>query len=65
MALYGPSKYWWVKKKLINENTDGKKSVLSKRKQSDFLIYEKAYYYHEDYTFDIPSTRITSLPNKE
>ena len=34
-------------KKLLNKNIDGKNSVVSKRKQSYFLIYGKAYYHHE------------------
>ena len=35
------------KNKLINENIDKKNSVVSKRKQSYFLIYEKVYYHQE------------------
>ena len=61
-------------KKLINVNIDGnidgKNSVVTKRKQSYFLIYKKAYYQDltiimKDYTFDIPSISIISLSNKE
>ena len=58
MAIYGHGYKWSClcmipvniaksKRKLININIDGKKSVVSNRKQSYFLISKKVYYHHE------------------